>query len=131
MTVLVLDSGALIALDRNDRAMWAILSVACEEGDSIRVPTGAVAQTWRDGSRQVLMVRALRYCEEVPLDGPVARAAGLLCGRTGTADVVDASVAVAAAGSARYDSVAVLTSDPQDVSALLAALDADVRIIPL
>ena len=77
------------------------------------------------------MVRALRYCEEVPLDGPVARAAGLLCGRTGTADVVDASVAVAAAGSARYDSVVVLTSDPQDVSALLAALDADVRIIPL
>ena len=130
MTALVLDSGALIALDRNDRATWAILRVACDEGDSIRVPAGAIAQAWRDGSRQVLLGRALKYCEEIALDGPVARAAGLLCGRTGTADVIDASVAVAAAGSARYDGVAVVTSDPQDVSALLAALNAEVCIIP-
>lgn len=131
MTALVLDSGALIALDRNDRAMWAILRVANDEGDAIRVPAGTIAQAWRDGSRQALLIRALRYCEEVPLDGPVARAAGLLCGRTATADVIDASVAVAAAGSARYDDVAVLTSDPHDLSALLATLEVDVHIIPV
>ncbi len=50
----------------------------------------------------------------VPLDDPEARAAGALCARTQTADVVDASVVLCA----RSRDHAVVTSDPQDLRRL-------------
>jgi len=45
------------------------------------------------------------------LDDHAARAAGQLCGITGTSDMVDASVAVAA----RDRQARVITSDPDDI----------------
>ena len=130
MTALVLDTGALVALERDDRRTWARLAVALREGASVQVPAGAVAQAWRDGRRQLRLVRALQHCHEVPLDGPRSRAAGLLCGSSGTADVIDASVAVLAATLARSGSTAVLTSDPSDIGTLLAHLDSTARVTP-
>ena len=129
MTAFVLDAGALIALDRDERDVWALLRRAVAAGDLLQVPAGVIGQAWRDGRRQVSLSRALAHCEEVPLDGPVARAAGTLCGRTGQPDVIDASVAVTAAGLAPLDDVAVLTSDPDDIERLTAALLAPVRVI--
>ncbi len=129
MTALVLDAGALIALDRNGRAARAVLRVAADDAYTVQVPAGVIAQAWRDGRRQVLLSRALAHCDEVPLDGVVARAAGLLCGQAGTADVIDASVAVTAAGIARYDEVAIITSDPDDIRRLLSALDVAARVV--
>lgn len=131
MTALVLDAGALIALDRNDRAVWAMLRVGNERGDIIYVPAGAIAQAWRDGRRQALLARALRHCDEVALDGHLARAAGLLCGQLGTAAIVDASIAVTAAGASHQGDVALLTSDGGDLRRMLDHLGADVRIIPV
>ncbi len=129
MTALVLDAGALIALDRNDRNTWAMLRVAVEDGHSVDVPAGVIAQAWRDGTRQVLLVRALRHCNEIPLDGAVARAAGLLCSKANTADVIDASVALLAAGRARHTDVAILTSDPDDMSHLIGTLGVTARVL--
>ena len=129
MTALVLDAGALIALDRDERDVWAMLRRAAAAGDGLLVPAGVIGQAWRDGRRQVLLSRALAFCEEVPLDGAVARAAGTLCGRTGQSDVIDASVAVMAAGLAPHDEVAVVTSDPSDIGRLTAALLAPVQVI--
>jgi hypothetical protein len=131
VTVLVLDAGALIALDRNDRVVWAMLRVAADDASTVQVPAGAIAQAWRDGRRQALLSRALAHCDEVPLDGVVARAAGLLCGQAGTADVIDASVAVTAAGIARHDDVAIITSDPDDMRRLLSVLDVAVRVVQI
>ena len=91
MTALVLDAGALIALDRNDRSVWAMLRNAADDSAEVSVPAGVIAQAWRDGGRKALLARALGHCDEVPLDGPLARATGLLCGCAGTADIVDAS----------------------------------------
>ena len=129
MTTLVLDAGALIALDRNDRAAWALLRVAADSDRSVHVPAGAIAQAWRNGRRQALLSRALRRCDEVPLDGPLARAVGLLCGASRTADIVDASVAIVAAGRARSGDVGIATSDRDDISHLLATLGVAARII--
>jgi len=56
-------------------------------------------------------------------DARAARAAGELCGRTGTADVIDASVLLCAL--ARGDRI--VTSDPGD----LRRLDPAVPVIPL
>ena len=129
MTALVLDAGALIALDRNDRGAWAMLRVAADDASTVQVPAGVIAQAWRDGRRQALLARALSHCDEVPLDGVVARAAGLLCGQARTADVIDASVAITAAGIGRHDDVAIITSDPDDIRRLLSVLDVAARIV--
>jgi len=129
VTALVLDAGALIALDRNDRAVWAMLRVAADDAATVQVPAGAIAQAWRDGRRQALLSRALAHCDEVPLDGASARAAGLLCGRAGTADIVDASVAVTVAGLARREEVAIVTSDPDDIRQLLSVLDVTAHVV--
>lgn len=128
MTTLVLDTGALIALDRGDRQIWTDLFSA-HRATTVQVPTGAIAQAWRDGSRQARLSRAIQMCDEVPLDGQIAREAGTLCGQTGTADVVDASVAVTAAKAARRGDVDVVTSDRDDMGPLLDALGARARIV--
>jgi hypothetical protein len=54
----------------------------------------------------------------VPLDEPVARAVGELCGRTGHDDVVDVHVVL----HARQHGHVVLTSDPDDLLAVDPAL---------
>lgn len=58
----------------------------------------------------------------------MARACGRLCGRTGTSDVIDASVAMTAAQFARSEHTVVVTSDPHDITPLAAALNLDVSI---
>lgn len=131
MTALVLDTSALLALERNDRNTWALLGVSERSGGHIHVPTGVIAHAWRDGRRQTQLARALRHCHEVPLDGPNARATGLLCGATGTSDIVDASVAIAAATLARHQPTTVLTSDADDLRLLLGELGSAARIEPV
>lgn len=128
MTTFVLDTGALIALERGDRHLWTRLYTADQPGD-VQVPTGAIAQAWRGSFRQAPLARALKLSEEVPLGGQVAREAGALCGQTGTADVIDASVAVAASKAARRSDVGVVTSDRSDIAPLLAALGVSARIV--
>lgn len=122
MNGLTLDVGALIALERNDRKLVALLARAVELGYPFAVPAGVVGQVWRDGRRQARLARFLGSAEvEVePLDDQRAREAGQLCGVRGLADVVDASVVLCA----RRRGHRILTSDPRDLRALdpLAAL---------
>ncbi len=131
MSTLVLDAGALIALDRHDRFAWSALREAVVADDNIRVPSGAIAQAWRDGARQVLLARALSHCDEVAFAGSFARASGILCRRASTADVIDASVALTVAGAAHNETVAVLTSDPDDIRHLLSVLQVDARVVEI
>jgi len=65
----------------------------------------------------VRLVRFLREVSIVDLDEPLAKAAGLLCARAGTSDVVDASVVVAALGSGDD----VVTTDRSDLERLARA----------
>jgi len=116
VTAVVLDTGALVGFERNDRRVVAIVTRALEHHDELLVPAGVVAQAWRDGSRQARLARLLGapLCNVVSLDDRQARAAGQLCGLAGTTDVVDASVAVVA-----WDRRArVITSDPDDLRRL-------------
>jgi len=117
----VLDAGALVGFERNDRRVVGIITRALHHGDSLVVPAGVVAQVWRDGTRQARLGGLLGspQCEVVILDHRSARAAGQLCGVSGTADVVDASVMVIA----RARSLRVLTSDPGDLRHLDARID--------
>ena len=49
---LVLDAGGLIAIDRLDRAVGAMLRVAQQEKLPVRTSAAVVAQVWRNGSLQ-------------------------------------------------------------------------------
>lgn len=122
---LVLDAGALIALDRGDKRMIALLQQAVAQGRSFRVPAGVLAQAWRDGRVQVTLVRFLRSREVqiVPLDEELARACGELCGASHSSDIVDASVVILA----RQRQEAIVTSDSSD----LGRLDPTAHIIAL
>src|SRR4051812_8779536 len=103
---LVLDAGALIALDRGDRVMWVRLRAAMDAGAVPVTHGGVVGQVWRGGPRQARLAAALAGIEVRPLDGALGRAAGELLRVTATADVIDAAVALIAA-----DGDDVVTSD--------------------
>lgn len=113
---LVLDAGALIAIERADRDTAAVLEVARQEGREVIVPAGVVGQVWRGGGRQVRLVRLLnaRDVRVEPLTDAGARAAGVVCGEAGTTDVIDASVVLVAR---RYHAT-VISSDRADLEVL-------------
>jgi len=117
---LTLDAGALIAFERRKRDVVAIIARARRHGMRLAAPAAVVAQVWRNGRRQANLGRLLGsdLVEIVPLDDMRARAAGQLCGVTGTQDVVDASVVLCA----RERGHGVLTSDIEDLVRLDASL---------
>jgi hypothetical protein len=119
---LTLDAGALIAFERGDRTVVAIVARALQRKQVLAVPAGVIGQVWRDGRRQAALARLLasELVEIEPLDDARARAAGQLCGATGTSDVIDASVVLCARARAH----GVLTSDPDE----LTRLDGTLRI---
>lgn len=104
--------------------MRALLKEAILAGLDVVIPAGALAQAWRDGSRQVRLGALVadagtrtEFLTEVR-----AKAAGALCGRFGTADVVDASVVLCAR---THGNSIVVTGDGDD----LVALDPNLRIV--
>ena len=113
---LVLYTGALIALDRGDKRMIALLNRALAQGRVLRVPSGVVGQAWRNGRVQVTLARFLRSeeVEIVPLDDHLARACGELCRAARASDVIDASVVLVA----RERRDVIVTSDPDDIRQL-------------
>lgn len=108
-----LDAGALIALEKGDRRMIALLQEALRKRLRFYVPAGVVGQVWRSGGRQATLARFFRSVgvHVEPLDEDIARACGELCGAAGTSDVIDASVVIAA----RARGGAIVSSDPNDL----------------
>jgi hypothetical protein len=110
----VYDAGALIALDRSDRGMWARHKLALDEGRDVHVPAVVVGQVWRDGRRQVQLGKLLAGCQVDPVGLETSKAAGVLCGKAGSSDVVDATVVVMATAL----SAIVWTSDAKAIREL-------------
>ena len=113
---LTLDTGALLALERGDLRVRALLRRALERGLPLSVPAGVVAQAWQGGPRQARVARLLAdpSVHVAPLDDMTARAVGLLCGRSGHRDIVDVHVALLA----QEQGHTVVTSDPEDLSVI-------------
>jgi hypothetical protein len=120
---LVLDSGVFVAVDRGDRDVAADLSVAQAANVPLLTSASVVAQVWRDGPRQARLARLLSSVEVHGLSPDDAKELGLLLGANAMADVVDAHVAsLARAGDQ------VLTSDPDDISRLVATRSVRVTV---
>jgi hypothetical protein len=113
---LVLDAGALIAVERGDRDTAVVIEVARLDHRGLVVPAGVVGQVWRGGGRQARLARLLNARDVLvePLTDAGARAAGILCGAAGTTDVIDASVVLAA----RRHHATVISSDRADLEAI-------------
>jgi hypothetical protein len=122
---LVLDSGALIALEKNDRAMWRRLKAALLSKSVPVSHGGIVGQAWRGGGpRQALLALALAGIEVRPLDDSLGRAAGSLLARDGSADVIDAALVLLA-----EDGDDIVTSDPEDLEPLASCLGRHVEVV--
>lgn len=120
MSAFVLDAGALIAVDRDDRAMLARLRVAELHGFDLRTNAVVVAQVWRSGAgRQARLARFLASVDVRPIDGRMGREAGALLGKAGTDDPIDATLVLVARPGDR-----ILTSDPDDIGRLVDRLGA-------
>ena len=124
-TGIVLDTGALIALERGDKRMIALLDRALTQSRAFRVPAGVVGQAWRNGRLQVTSALFLRSeeVEIVPLDEQLARSCGELRGAASASEVIDASVVIIA----RERQDLIVMSDPGD----LRRLDPAAQIITL
>ena len=116
MKGLTLDTGALIAFDREHRATSLLIRDVLRERLPVTIPAGVLGQAWRDGRKQARLAKLLRAqgVEIEPLDERRAREAGQLCGLRGTSDIIDASVVLCA----RRRGQRIVTSDAADMRRL-------------
>lgn len=113
----MLDAGAFLAVERNDRAIVARLRAARKQHVDLRTTAIVLGQVWRDPQgRQARLARLLRAVDVRPVDEQMGRRAGVLLARAGTSDPIDATVVLAAENGDR-----ILTSDPSDIRRLVAA----------
>lgn len=110
---IMLDTGALIALERGQHAIRKVHRLALENGFRIAVTTPVIAEWWREGRREKERTKILRTLFVESPDVHVARLAGAAIGAVG-AGVVDAIVMASA--SLRGDTV--YTSDLPDLESL-------------
>ena len=121
---LVLDSGALIALERDERRMWTRLKAAQIAGDVPVTHAGVLGQVWRGGPRQARLARALDGVDVRPVDEPLGRGTGELLGATSLSDVIDAALVLLST-----DGDEVITSDRRDFELLVAATGRHVELV--
>jgi hypothetical protein len=122
---LILDSGALVAAERGERAMWRRLKGALQAGEPPTTHGGVVAQVWRGGSgRQAALARALAGVEVAALDANLGRSAGVLLGTAGLRDAIDAALVCLA----RDDDV-IVTDDVGDIARLVEAAGQHIDVV--
>jgi predicted nucleic acid-binding protein len=125
MIGVTLDAGALIALERSDRRVIALLARATATDAAVTIPAAVVAQVIRDPARQVRTSKLIRQPNtRLPaLDAAAAIQVGRLLAASRTSDVVDAHVVLCA----REAEDSIVTTDPLD----LARLDPNARLVVL
>ena len=115
---LVLDAGALQALERRPIRLLVDLQRAHALGLPIRIPAGALAQSWRGGPRSAALARLLKQPSRVvQIDERSAREIGefiasVRSSRSAKPDIADAQVALVT----RATGSLVWTSDPDDMA---------------
>jgi hypothetical protein len=124
---LVLDAGALVAVDRADRNTIALIKQELLAGRTPLTHGGVVGQVWRGGTgRQANLARLLPALNVAVLDASLGKRTGLLLGRARKTDVIDAALILIA-----EDGDFLLTSDPYDLASLAASAGLHVDIVPV
>jgi hypothetical protein len=123
---IVYDSGVLIAISSGDPLAFRRHQGRLLSGYRIMVPAVVAAQVIRNPVRQARLMRALRGCDIVPFSALHHVPVGRLLAAAGTADVVDAFVALLAAGAR----AAIVSTDPHDIGHLLSCLGVRLPVFP-
>jgi hypothetical protein len=123
---LVLDAGALIAIDRNDRRIAGLIALGRRAGADLVSVAPVVGQAWRDGAKQARLAHALPMIDILAVDRASAQAAGEVLRDSGGSDIVDALVALVTRPGDQL-----LTSDPGDLGALLDARQVNATVVRL
>lgn len=125
---LILDSGAVIALSRNDQRARAVLTAARKAGVEVVILSVVVAETVRGSARDASVNRVVKAVGEVAVASEkTGRTAGALLGAARSDATIDALVV---ASAIELGGAVVLTSDLGDL-APLAANHREVKISPL
>lgn len=123
----ILDSGALVAIERGERRMVAIIKRELDAGRAAVTHGGVVGQAWRGGGgRQARLARALQAVNVRAIDDELGREAGVLLGRAGKADVIDAAVVLIS-----QDGDEIFTADAPDLRELAHAAGRIVDLIEI
>lgn len=122
---IVLDAGALVAVERNDRDMIALIKRERQHDRAPSTHGGVIGQVWRGGrGRQANLARLIRGVDVRPLDEDFGRRIGVLLGASAGDDVTDAGVVLLAA-----DGDEIYTSDSSDLRSLAEAARIHVELI--
>jgi len=124
---LVLDAGALVAVERADRDTIALIKQELLAGRAPLTHGAVVGQVWRGGSgRQANLARLLPALDVASLDHSLGKRAGILLGSARMNDVVDAALVLLAT-----DGDSILTSDPLDLVPLATSAALHIDIVPV
>jgi hypothetical protein len=110
----VLDAGGLIALERANEAVAALIANAARLQVDFIVPATALAQVWRGGPRSAHLARVISNARTDPLDEARAKEVGERLGDRGQTDIADAHVVCCTLDR----NAVVVTSDRDDIEAL-------------
>lgn len=122
---IILDAGALIAVERNDRDMIALIKRERQHDRAPSTHGGVIGQVWRGGGdRHANLARLIRGVDVRPLDDDFGRRIGVLLGEGAADDVIDAGVVLLA-----DDGDEIYTSDSTDLRPLAEAARIHVELI--
>jgi hypothetical protein len=125
-TTVVYDSGALIAIaDRRNRPAFDRHIDRIARRVKILVPAVVAAQVVRNPGAQARLMRALRGCDIIPFSSEHHVPVGRLLASSGTADIVDAFVALLAARA----TAEIVSGDTRDLGRLLSCLGVRLPIL--
>lgn len=123
---LLFDTGALISAEAYPPGkVIAECQLALLARRPVLLPAVVFAQVWRASPRQHALSRIRQMCRTIPFTTKTADDVGRLLARSGTSDVVEAAVIIAAV----EHNAAVLTSDPKDLATLASAAEYPVRVL--
>jgi len=111
----VLDAGGLIALERANQKIAALIEGAARLRAKVVIPATALAQVWRGGSRSAHLARVIANAQTDPLDEARAKEVGPRLRDREKSDVAGAHVVCCAL----EPGVVLVTSDPDDMKALI------------
>lgn len=123
----ILDSGAISALAEGNPRARAVLVRARREGRLVVIPAPVLAEVYtgrRDHARIDRVINAVDMQLETTPER--AKDAGVLRARSGVLDVVDAIVVAEAVAALP---AVIVTSDPEDIAALVDAANATGRVV--
>jgi predicted nucleic acid-binding protein len=117
------DAGTLIAAERDSESVWMLHRELLGRDERPTLTTAVLGQVWRGGP-QARLSRLLLGCRIEPLTESQARSAGAALAARDSSDLVDAAVVVTAL--VRDDLI--VTSDPDDLRRIAAALGRDLAV---